>query len=755
MKARRNYFQEKRKVILGLMTLLIFAVAEGSLAKDIYVSVDGGAQADGSLAKPYGSLPDAVEAVRALRKAGDTEPAVIRLRGGRYQLNQTLVLGRKDGVSAEVEKTDLDEYGAGPVSGPARLTIAAYPGETPVLSAGVPVTGWSLPKATPPGLPAIAAGKVWVADMPEGLERFYTLYDDRGRLNRARDAGFLPTKNGTATTLHFPEGRLKNWDNIEDVEIQVRAGRAYTIVMVPLESVDEENSVASTAVSTRGRMTKLERWVHGADASVWVENILEALDEPGEWVVDTKKRKIYLWPSDPDSDGSPRGILAPRLTELVRVEGLIDVDGPKDIPVRGIEFSGLTFTHGDRWAWTNAEGRLGRGLQHDWEMYDRSTAMLRFRGAEDCRTINCNFVNAGSTGVRFDLHAQRNRVVDCEFGHLGEAGILMVGYAPGDKDVNHHNDIMNNHIHHFSEISWSSPGFWAWQSGHNHIAHNYIHHSGYSAVLISTRAGRGGRNGQEAGLVDDMTTTPKHNAQTPASWLRKSRYIHTRHNLLEYNEITDCVQLLSDGNGIYVSGAGVGNIVRYNYLHDSLKHSLPAAIRCDDDQHDTLIYGNVLYNNYGFSAGIVCKGVNDVINNFIVAPAGVPRGGYITFAWIPAKGARIQRNIIMSHPEGGKAFGVKIRKGTPEGKGPRVEETDMDANLYYHATDSSWMDEHLLKMQALGKEKTSLVGDPLFVDAEGGDFSFRPGSPALALGIEPLDVSKMGLLEDPSSLIND
>ena len=54
------------------------AVPGESYALDIYVSVDGGAQADGSLAKPYGSLPDAVEAVRALRKAGNTEPVVIK-----------------------------------------------------------------------------------------------------------------------------------------------------------------------------------------------------------------------------------------------------------------------------------------------------------------------------------------------------------------------------------------------------------------------------------------------------------------------------------------------------------------------------------------------------------------------------------------------------------------------------------------------------------------------------------------------------
>ena len=191
----------------------------------------------------------------------------------------------------------------------------------------------------------------------------------------------------------------------------------------------------------------------------------------------------------------------------------------------------------------------------------------------------------------------------------------------------------------------------------------------------------------------------------------------------------------------------------YNYLHDNLAHSLPAAIRCDDDQHQTLIYGNVLYHNAGFSAGIASKGVNDIIHNFIVAPAVVPRWGYISLEWVPVTGSKVQRNIIVSHPEGGSAYAERPRRGSRSG--PKLVETDMDKNLYYHPTDSHWMDEHLLKMQAAGKEKESLFGDPLFVDPADGDFSFRPGSPALPLGIEPLDVSTMGRLDDPSLVTSD
>ena len=141
--------------------------------------------------------------------------------------------------------------------------------------------------------------------------------------------------------------------------------------------------------------------------------------------------------------------------------------------------------------------------------------------------------------------------------------------------------------------------------------------------------------------------------------------------------------------------------------------------------------------------------MNDIINNFIVAPAVAPRSGYISFEWAPVTGSKARRNIIISHPDGGKAHNERLRKGQTS-RGPKLVETDMDNNLYFHPTDPHWVDEHLQKMRAVGKEKASRFGDPQFVDPAGGDFGFRSGSPALALGIEPLDVSRMGRLDGPS-----
>ena len=155
-----------------LMLSVGLHVHSESSATDVYVSVGGHAQADGSVEKPYGSIPDAVSAVRELRAAGDSDPIVIYLREGRYQLDETLVLGLQDG-NPTATKVPLEKHGAGQKTRPAHLTFAAYPGEQPVVSGGVPITGWKRLESPPSEMPVKAAGKVWVADMPAGLGRFH------------------------------------------------------------------------------------------------------------------------------------------------------------------------------------------------------------------------------------------------------------------------------------------------------------------------------------------------------------------------------------------------------------------------------------------------------------------------------------------------------------------------------------------------------------------------------------------------------
>ena len=203
--------------------------------------------------------------------------------------------------------------------------------------------------------------------------------------------------------------------------------------------------------------------------------MLEELDEPGEWVLNTKEGKLYLWPRNE----SP--VMAPQLTELIRVEGEIDKEGPKDMPVRNLCFRGLTFMHGERYQLTEDDA----GLQHDWDMHDKANALVRLRGTENCTIEQCHFAHSGSGAIRVDLHGQQNKISGNHIEQMGGAGILLCGYGPGTKDVNRDNLVYNNHIHHMGRIYLHSPGIMVWQSGENRVANNLIHHTPYTGMIIS------------------------------------------------------------------------------------------------------------------------------------------------------------------------------------------------------------------------------------------------------------------------------
>ena len=621
------------------------------------------------------------------------------------------------------------------------ITYAAYKNEKPVFTSAVPVANWK------------QEGKFWVADLPESVRPFRTLYDNAGRLPRAQGTPFSPTrdyKTGEGIdrfTLYFPQGALKNWSNLDEVEIVIRPNYGWVLNVLPLESVDESTGIAHTRIPASYPMLKV-RWGLpdvNSNGTVWVENVLDVLDQPGEWVLNSATRKLYLLPRD---GAKPQGIEAPQLTELIRVEGRIDYDGPTDTPVRGLRFLGLAFTRGDRWPWEKE--RIGSTLQHDWEMFDRPTAMVRLRGAENIIFEKCHWFESGGAGLRMDLHARSNRVSDSIFEHLGGAGILLAGYGPGTKDVNRQNEIFRNHIHDIGEILWHAAAISVWQSGENRIANNLIHDVNYTAITVSgrinwNREGRGDGwrtiRWNEVERAGGSAVMPEPGKRI--EWTLREPFLHGRSNIVERNEIHDVMKKLWDGDAIYVSGTGRGNIVRENFIHDCMSKNMCEAIRCDDDQHETTIERNVVLRNGGMGTGIAIKGKNFIINNFVMDPVGCfqPRGIF-SIEGIPVDGAVIQRNVQFVKDARARPFYLKNLVGAPD---PHFSETKTDFNLYWHVSDPKWADKHLATARAEGAETHSLVADPTFRNPDAGDFRFKSGSPASTLGIQPIDLRKVGL----------
>ncbi|MCK5173238.1 MAG: hypothetical protein KAR47_07595, partial [Planctomycetes bacterium] len=196
-------------LVAGFLAIAPLASAELSY----YVASDGSDTADGTISEPFASLEKARDTIRSLSTEQRRQNIRVLLRGGTYQLDRTFVLGFADG-------------------GPLGLAVSyeAFPGETPVLDSGVEITGWKKATVYPQGTPREAKGNLWVAVMPEGLGRFYALFDEDGFIDRARvkfatDPKLPMTENGTRTRwqeldlLRFKSGPFRRWHNIEDVEI--------------------------------------------------------------------------------------------------------------------------------------------------------------------------------------------------------------------------------------------------------------------------------------------------------------------------------------------------------------------------------------------------------------------------------------------------------------------------------------------------------------------------------------------------------
>jgi hypothetical protein len=294
-----------------------------------------------------------------------------------------------------------------------------------------------------------------------------------------------------------------------------------------------------------------------------------------------------------------------------------------------------------------------------------------------------------------------------------------------------------------------------WQSGENRIANNLVHHTPYTGIIISgcitdffTKQGRELGRTIRRHEIDGLPKKPELEDVRP--------YLHTRNNTIEYNDIHHAMEMLGDGNAIYIRGAGAGNVIRRNYVHHLVAPMImQCAIRTDGGQTDTLIAENLIYKCT--SQGIMLKLNNRCENNIVADIIAPPRGFYLALREGPMTGATIKRNIFYSSSVtctfidellSGKGRTTEDRRGRGLAAS---KEADTDYNIYYCAGDRELGKQMLEKQQRDGVDAHSLAVDPLFVDPANGDFRLQPDSPALKLGFVPFDMSKVGLVESTSS----
>jgi hypothetical protein len=418
------------------------------LLTEFFVSPAGRDSNSGSRAQPFQTLERARDAAR-----GASKPVTIWLLAGDYPRSSTLELSAAD----------------------SQVSWQAAPGAKVRIHGGLLLTGWQAveDKTVAARLQPAARRHVRVVDLqrlpPEALGRFASRGFSRP-ITPAHSELFFASRrmtvarwpNQSFATIAKPADATPQDDDHGRFHGRLEYGfffegakpapwkSARNVWAHGYWSWDWANSYEEVVEFDRERgfvKTKPPYGLYGfrAGQRFYLLNILEELDEPGEYYVDYDARKLYFWP--PAALGTGEAALSLLGSPLVRVSGASQVS-----------FRGMTFeyTRGTAIEVSDGEGFL----------LDR--AVIR---------------NVGNAAIMI-AGGRRHTVNGTEIFHTGDGGIFLQGgdrktLTPGSHSAT------NNRIHHIAEWSRTyQPGVRLEGVGHR-VAHNLIHHSPHNGILLN------------------------------------------------------------------------------------------------------------------------------------------------------------------------------------------------------------------------------------------------------------------------------
>ena len=533
-------------------------IADAAVQATFYVAPGGSDSNKGTKDAPFKTITQAQKAVRAINgtMTGDIE---VILREGTYALpatvNFTEADGGKDGHYVRYKAAD---------------------GENPLITGGMPVTGWAIHDEK---------NNIWKAEGVDG--RFRQLYVNGKKAVRAcfpnavasneKGAGTfdhdfvrLTKVDSTGRAFDVSADYVKNIKNIEDVEIHLMIAWAESILR--LEKVQVNGGTAKLIPKDPER-TKLFHRAYPMLGTAfmsnppkqqvfYLENSYDLLDAPGEWYLDEKNSVLYYKPRSGENMATAN-VVAPRLNTMFSVLG-------KDTKnkVGYMSFEGLNFAHSN-YTRPSEEGFLdlqaanfnvdvlpdpGRG---NWERLNsnkyllwRPDAGFRVENAHHFLVKNCTFTQMAATGLDFVSGTNDDVIEGNVFYEIGAAGIMLgkfyqdstteihIAYNPKDKDeISTRDTIRNNLVTNATNEHQGAVGIGAGYPRYVVIENNEVSYTYYSGISLGF------------GWTKDQTAMTN--------------------NHVNKNNIHHISRLLCDSGPIYtLSNQGTGSEIKENYLHD-------------------------------------------------------------------------------------------------------------------------------------------------------------------------------------------
>ncbi|MDQ1912681.1 right-handed parallel beta-helix repeat-containing protein [Paenibacillus sp. GD4] len=673
-------------------------VVNASSGITYYVSTTGSDDTGtGTLEAPFRTPHKARDVVRQQIAGGMNEDITVMLRGGTYHLESTLAFNELD--------SGRDGH---------RITYRSYPGESAVLDASKPITGWQLYN-----------GNIYKANVGTSWS-FDVLFENQVQAMKAR----YPNIQGDTNVYHrveaivagddrksfvFAQSDIPSVTNPTTLETYIWPGGAqgyqyWYSYTVGVSAINYANRTVT--------LTKPVGYVIGPGSRYFMQGALELLDQPGEFFLDRSTGTVYYYPHD--TAQLIGGISAPFAGEAVRLTG-----SSTSAPVTDITLEGLTIRNTN----VGKDGIHGENL-------------------ERVHVLNSRIYNTGEHGIQLLGWAKSNRIEGNEIQNIGYNGVSIEGLAKTAQHVSSGNIVTNNHVHHVGKFYGNSGGVRIYDSGENIVSHNRIHHSPRYAIHIKAQ-----RKGYLVGTTIENVLVTENNYRD---------YQHARNNLVEYNDVSNATTDSQDAGIIAGWGTGTGNIVRYNLVHDSdlqLLTEVPSrsfgyGLYFDDNSDDVLLQGNIVHSLQQTGGGylnssVMLKGIGIRLDNNIIAGNREQNGtiGSTQTGGEISSELEITRNILYQNDA--KLYSINY---WDENKF-----THADHNVYYTTKGTYEFGgsipaphyDRWLELQ-LGKfDQHSIVAeDPRFMNAAEHDYRLRYDSPAYKLGMIDLDRQSMGLKGD-------
>ena len=693
---------------------------------DLYVATNGNDAWSGTFATPNRDKTDgplatiaaARDRIRTWNHAGRiyairdehtrgelTGPVTVHVRGGRYEVTAPIVFGPDDSYP---------------------VTYKAYRDEKPVIDGGRRIEGW---RAT------TVNGKSCIVALPAGAAVRWTLrelfvndrraarprFPAQGLFRMAEAPGMkLPNGWGAGGYTQFvcAEGDVQPYANLTDIEV------VYVHFWIeersPIESFDPDARLVTMARPSRAPLVGS----FGSQlADYYLDNLFEAVTEPGQWYPDRREGQLYYLPKRGQTPANTE-VYAPFCTQLLAVVG--DVDTGRH--VEQVRFEGITFRHTD-WRHPSNDGASVLGSSDPANTgysrrHSRGNAaaaaqaacdvpgVVTFHGARHCALENCIIEHVGWYGVEIGDGCHHVRLVGNTIRDMGAGGVKINGAAAREQcpaRATRDHTLTDNEITEGGRLFHSAVRVLSMHAAGMVIAHNHVHDLYYTGVSC----------GWEWGYHESIS----------------------RNNLIAYNHIHDIGQgLLSDMGGIYTLGVQPGTVLRGNHIHDIRSaHYGGWCIYPDEGSSHLLIEDNVCYDA-DRQAFHQHYGRENVIRNNIFAFGGEAVGRYSRTE--PHRGYTFMRNILVT--EGRPIFAAGCK--------PDVEARrhTSDANLIFDASgrrpywDVSGRKLSLTAWRKLGHDLHSVIADPKFPNLAERDLRLASDSPAFKLGFKPIDMTNVG-----------